>query len=386
MNKKILLLGGDGYIGFPLGVFLAKQNDNDVILVDNFTRRNLVREVQSDSLTDIKSMSERLKAYTDIYEKDNLKFESINIKNKEALFFILESYKPEVIINLAQMPSAPYSMKSAEKAVWTTENNMVGNLNLLWGMKKHCPNAHLIKMGTMGEFGTPNIAIPEGFIDIEYKGRKDTLPFPKQAGSFYHWAKCFESQHCMFTSKIWGLKITDMMQGVVYGIHTNETEKDERLITRFDYDAVFGTAINRFVIQAMLNFPLTVYGTGGQTRGFINLKDSLKCFELYINNPPKESEYRVFNQIAECDKSILQLAEMIAKVGREKGYFSDFEHIVNPRIEKEEHYYKVEKSKLKKLGFKPLDMKKEIKRMFEDLKPHLNNVKTDVIRPKIRWR
>lgn len=387
MNETILILGGDGYIGWALSIFLAIKNEGKVIAADNYTRRHLVHKIGSESLTPLRYMPARIDVYEKEYGKNNLVFECMNLQSKSSMYYLLNTYKPTVIINLAQMPSAPYSMESVENAVWTTENNVMSNLYLIWAMKEICPNAHLIKMGTMGEYGTPNIDIPEGFFHIEHNGRTDRLPFPKQAGSMYHWAKCFESQHCMFASKVWGIRITDLMQGIVYGVHTDETEKHPNLLTRFDYDSYFGTAINRFVVQAILGHPLTVYGKGGQTRGFINLKDSLKCFELYIYSPPKKGEYRVFNQLAEYDKSILELANMIKDIWQNFGFASvEINHIDNPRFELEEHYYKVKKSKLDNLGFKPHDMKEEIKRLLYDVKKYKDRIKKEVILPQTRWK
>jgi len=406
MKEKILILGADGYIGWSLMMYLGIRNQGPVIGIDDLSRRRIVKEVNAKSLIPIKSMDKRIKVYQKVFNKKNLTFHHIDITRSRQEIFnenksifcstdmmsnrslegILVEHIPSVIIHLAQMPSAPYSMKSLEHAAWTTKNNVIGNLNLLWLMKEFCPNTHLIKMGTMGEFGTPNIDIPEGFFEIEYKGRKDTLPFPRQAGSFYHWAKVFESQHTFFANKIWGLKATDLMQGVVYGVTTDESKKDSRLASRFDYDGVFGTAMNRFVVQAMCDEPLTPFGKGGQTRGFLNIKDSMKCFELYIKNPPKKGEYRIFNQIVEQHRTVTELAEMVKRIGETKGYKPVIQSIDNPRVEMEEHYYNVETSKLIGLGLEPCDFEEEIGRMFNDLKPYAHRIKKEIIRPKINWR
>lgn len=376
MNKRILILGADGYIGWNLMLYLATLNANDVYGVDNFSRRKIVKEVKSDSLIPIESMRKRIKRSKLI----NLHFKKLDITNYKKLKKYIQKIQPEVIINLAQMPSAPYSMMSAKHATWTTNNNVIGNLNLLWIMKEVCPDAHLIKMGTMGEYGTPNIEIPEGHFTIKYKGRIDTLPFPKQAGSFYHWAKVAETQHTEFACKMWGLKATDMMQGIVYGIGYRH------FLSRFDYDGVFGTALNRFIVQTIANEPMTLYGLGEQKRGFIHILDALKCFGLYINNPPKDGEYRVFNQLCEQGKTLKQLARMVKKVGKQNGYNPQIKHIDNPRIEKEKHFYKVNASKIKKLGLKPYDMKKEIDDTFCILSKYKDRVKKDVLLPKVNWK
>ena len=383
MDKTILICGIDGYIGWNLAMYLSRKNYK-VIGIDNFSRRNQVAEVGSDSLTPIQDINTRLKEFKETFGKE-IEFICGNMKNYHFIKNVLKKYKPQVIINLAQMPSAPYSMISAEKATWTTENNTISNLNLLWAVKGICPSTHLIKMGTMGEYGTPNIDITEGFFEIEYNGRKDVLPFPKQAGSFYHWSKVFDSQHTMFACNVWGLKSTDIMQGIVYGVTTDESKRNEKLLSRFDYDAIFGTLINRYVVQAMAGIPLTPYGTGGQIRGFINIKDALKCFELYIKNPPKKGEYRVFNQIAEQHRTVYELAELVVEVAEEFGYNPQIKRISNPRVEKEKHYYNVENSKLIDLGFRPSDLKSEIKQMFVDLQNYTNKVKYEVVKPKIKW-
>jgi len=386
MNKKILICGVDGYIGWNLAMYLGVRNKVEIVGIDNFNRRNMVAEVGSDSLTPIQDINTRIQTYKEIFKKDNVKFNFCNLLNKELIFELLKEFNPDVIIHLAQQPSAPYSMINNSKATFTMRNNVEGNMNLLWGMKRYCPDAHLIKLGTMGEYGTPNIDIPEGFFEIEYRGRKDILPFPKQAGSFYHWAKVSESNHCRFCSKMWGLKITDLMQGVLFGVSTEESLKDERLISRFDYDGVFGTAINRFVVQTMCGHKLSPFGKGHQIRGFLNIKDALKCIELYINNPPKKGEYRVFNQIAEVDKTITELAEMVVEIGKELGYKGEIERYENPRIEEEKHYYNPDHQKVKDLGLIPHNFKEEVKKMFIDLKPYIHRIKKDVIDAKVRWK
>ncbi len=383
MEQTILICGIDGYIGWNLAMDLSKKG-HKVIGIDNFSRRRQVREVGSESLTPISSFEDRLKTYQEVFNK-KIRFVQGDMLNYNFLKNLLRDSKPDTIINLAQMPSAPYSMMNAEKATWTTVNNTIGNLNLLWVIKDSGLDPHLIKMGTMGEYGTPNIDIPEGFFEVEYNGRKDTLPFPKQAGSFYHWSKVFDSQHTQFASKIWGLRATDIMQGVVFGVTTDESKQDERLLSRFDYDGVFGTAINRYVVQAMAGEKLSPFGLGHQIRGFINIKDALKCFSLYLENPPAVGEYRVFNQIAEQHKTVTELAELVKEIGKEKGYNPTIQKIENPRMEAEEHYYNVENSKLMALGFRPTDLSGEIGRMFDDLKPYKSRINRNVIEPRIKW-
>lgn len=376
MKETILILGSDGYLGWPLSIELGRENDGLVIGVDNFTRRKCVEEVGSDSLTLIVSMDDRIKAYEKVYKKNNLVFEEGDITDTNRLGFILKKYKPTVIINYAQIPSAPYSMINNEHAEYVTRNNLIGNMNLLWAMKKYCLEALLIKMGTAGEWGQPNINIPsDGKIEITYKGRKDILPFPKQAGSFYHWSKVSESQHTEWCSKIWGLTAIDLMQGIVYGLPDHQIN-DERLVTRFDYDECFGTVINRFIVQRLIDIPLTIYGEGKQKRGLINIKDALECVKLYINNKPKKGTYTIYNQMAECELSINQLADMFGE---------NRNHITNPRVEKSEHYLKIENDNLLELGFKPRDLRFEIARTMDYLWNYTHKVKKEVIQPKIKW-
>ena len=388
MNKKIMILGGDGYLGWNLAMYLGVRNNNKITIIDNFSRRNEVVECGSDSLTPIRDIHTRIKTYNEIFNKKNIKFICGNVLNKEFVFNLLKKEKPDVIVNFAQMPSAPYSMINAEKATWTTNNNVNGNLNVLWGIKKYCPDAHLIKMGTMGEYGTPPVDIPEGFFDntATFRGRSlEGMTFPRKPGSFYHCAKVFESMHTHLCCNMWGLKATDLMQGVIFGVTTEESEKDEKLLSRFDYDGVFGTAINRFVVQTLCGYKLSPFGKGKQIRGFINIKDAMKCIELYIENPPKKGEYRVFNQLAEVDKTVFELAEMIARIGSKLGYISEVESYENPRIELEEHYYNPDHQKVIELGLVPHNMEKEIEKMFTDLKPFQDRVKKEAIDAKIKW-
>ena len=386
MEETILILGADGYIGWSAMMYFGKRNNGKVVGVDNMSKRKQLKEVKTESLTSIKTIDERIKTYEKVFNKTNVSFHEFDITDSRLLEKLLKKIKPTVILNLAQMPSAPYSMIDLKHATWTNHNNVVGNLNLLWLMKDNCPDAHLIKMGTMGEYGTPNIDIAEGFFEVEYHGRKDTLPFPKQAGSFYHWAKVFETQHTNFASKIWGLRATDLMQGVVYGVTTEESKMDEKLINSFYYDGIFGTAINRFVSQAISGQPITPFGKGKQTRSFLNIKDSMQCFELYIMNPPKKGEYRVFNQLVEQHRTVNELAKMVQRIAKKKGYDTTIKNIPNPRIENEDHYYNAETSKLDELGLKPCNFEAEIEQMFDDLAPYKDKIDKKTLVPKVKWK
>ncbi len=289
-------------------------------------------------------------------------------------------------MHYGEMPSAPYSMKDREHAVFTQTNNVVNTLNVLFAIEAFAPDAHLVKLGTMGEYGTPNIDIEEGFIEIEHKGRSDTLPFPKLPGSFYHLSKVHDSHNIHFACRVRGLRATDLNQGVVYGIETEETALDERLATRFDYDDVFGTALNRFCVQAVIGHPLTVYGKGGQTRGYLNIVDTLRCVELAVTNPAEAGEFRVFNQFTE-QFSVQQLAEHVQKAGAEVGLEVAVDPIENPRVEMEEHYYHATHTKLLDLGLEPhLLSETLIESMFSAIERHKDRVILDHILPRDRWR
>src|SRR5436189_1826812 len=276
---RILILGGDGYLGWPTAMYFSKRG-HEVHVIDNYLRRRAHAEQGTDSLTPIAaSLPERAAAWKDVTGLDVGVTED-NICEYEVVERLFRDHRPEVVIHYGEMPSAPYSHKSREHAVFTQYNNVVGTLNVLWAMQELAPGAHLVKLGTMGEYGTPNIDIEEGFIEIRHNGRTDYLPFPKVPGSMYHLSKVHDSHNIHFACRVWGLRATDLNQGVVYGIRTQETALDDRLLTRFDYDDVFGTALNRFCLQAVIGHPLTVYGRGGQTRGYLNLEDTLRCVEL----------------------------------------------------------------------------------------------------------
>ncbi len=382
---RILILGGDGYLGWPTAMYFSKRG-HEVHVIDNYLRRRAHAEQGTDSLTPIAaSLPERAAAWKDVTGLDVGVTED-NICEYEVVEGLFRDHRPEAVIHYGEMPSAPYSHKSREHAVFTQYNNVVGTLNVLWAMQELAPDAHLVKLGTMGEYGTPNIDIEEGFLEITHHGRTDTLPFPKQPGSFYHLSKVHDSHNIAFTCRIWGLRATDLNQGVVYGVHTEETQLDERLLTRFDYDETFGTALNRFCLQAVIGHPLTVYGAGGQTRGYLNILDTLQCVELATLNPPGEGEYRVFNQFTE-QFSVLQLAQQVQAAGKDWGLEVSVDHIDNPRVEKEEHYYNATHTKLLDLGLKPhLLSETLIESIFAAIEKYRDRAIPEHILPSTRWR
>jgi UDP-sulfoquinovose synthase len=298
---------------------------------------------------------------------------------------VLRDFQPDAIVHFGEQPSAPFSMIDHRRCIMTQVNNITGTLNILWAMREHAPAAHLVKLGTMGEYGTPNIDIEEGFIEIEYKGRKDVLPYPKQPGSFYHLSKVHDSHNITFACKVWKLRSTDLHQGVVYGVATDESEMDERLATSFHYDEVFGTALNRFCVQAIAGIPLTVYGKGGQTRGFLNIRDTLRCVELSILNPPQAGEYRAFNQFTQIF-SVLDLAQTVQHQAQKLGFRAAISHLPNPRVEAEAHYYNARHQKLLDLGLQPRLLSDVlVDSMLVTIREHAQRIRHDVILPHISW-
>jgi UDP-sulfoquinovose synthase len=381
---RILILGGDGYLGWPTAMRFSATG-NDVHLVDNYLRRRAHLENGTDSLTPIgDDLGARAAAWKDVTGKE-IGFTEGDLCDPAVAEGVIGGFEPEAVIHYGEMPSAPYSMASRAHAVFTQYNNVVGTLNVLFAMRDAAPDAHLVKLGTMGEYGTPNIDIEEGFIEVSHKGRSDILPFPKQPGSFYHASKVHDSVNIHLACKIWGLRATDLNQGVVYGIQTEDTRLDDRLATRFDYDEVFGTTLNRFCLQAVIGHPLTVYGRGGQTRGYLNLVDTIRCVELATLNPPARGEYRVFNQFTESF-TVAELADLVKRAGAEVGLDVRVESVDNPRIEAEQHYYNPAHTKLLDLGLEPRYLSETlIESMFEIIGRHKDRVTRDHIMPRTRW-
>jgi UDP-sulfoquinovose synthase len=382
---RVLILGGDGYLGWPTAMHLS-QRGHEVFLVDSYLRRRAHRENGTDSLTPIADgLSDRVAAWREVSGRE-IPFVEDDLCDPLVVDRVFREFDPEAIVHYGEMPSAPYSMVSQKHAVFTQYNNVIGTLNVLFAMRDLAPESHMVKLGTMGEYGTPNIDIEEGFIEIEHKGRKDVLPYPKQPGSFYHASKVHDSVNIQLACKIWGLRATDLNQGIVYGIETDETKLDPRLLTRFDYDEIFGTTLNRFCLQAVIGHPLTVYGAGGQTRGFLNIVDTLRCVELAATNPPPAGGYRVFNQFTE-DFTVLQLAELVARAGKEVGLDVTIDHVDNPRIEAEEHYYRATNTHLLDLGLQPHYLSETlIESMFDVIGRHRDRVAREHIMPRTRWR
>ncbi|HEX5556989.1 MAG TPA: NAD-dependent epimerase/dehydratase family protein [Gaiellales bacterium] len=381
---RVLILGGDGYLGWPTAMRFSGKG-HEVAVVDNFARRRWVEEMGGDSLTPIVPLEERIEAWREVSGKRITSYVGDLAEDTLAADVVVD-FQPDTIIHYGEQPSAPWSMRSVDHAVTTQQNNVVGSLKLLWAMRDHAPNAHLVKLGTMGEYGTPNIDIEEGFIEITHNGRTDVLPFPKMPGSLYHLSKVHDSHNIHFACRVWGLRATDLNQGVVYGIETPEAKLDERLLTRFDYDEAFGTALNRFCVQAVVGRPLTVYGVGGQTRGFLNIVDTLQCVELTAENPAGAGEYRVFNQFTETF-TVSELAEKVRHAGAELGIKVTIDSVQNPRFEAEEHYYNPVHTKLPSLGLQPTLLSENlIESTLGVIERYRDRVISDVIAPSTQWR
>jgi UDP-sulfoquinovose synthase len=378
---RILVLGGDGYLGWPTALHLSDRG-HEVAVADNFARRAYDHEMGVRSLVPIDPLQARVEAWREVSGK-HIPIYYGDLVDGEFTLEMIRDFRPDTVVHFAEQRAAPYSMIDRKHAVYTQYNNVVGNLNVLFAIQEVDPEIHLVKLGTMGEYGTPNIDIEEGWLEVEHKGRTDRMLFPKKPGSFYHLSKVHDSHNIEFACRIWGLRATDLNQGVVYGQETDQTVRDPRLATRFDYDAIFGTVLNRFVIQAVLGHPLTVYGTGGQTRGLIDIRDTVECIRLASENPADAGEFRVFNQITESF-SVEEIAKVVAN-----SYDGavDVEYLDNPRVEQAEHHYNVVHTGLVELGLEPhLLSNTLIESLFRVAEEHKDRVDLGAMRPTVKWR
>ena len=381
---RVAVLGGDGYCGWATALYLSGKG-HSIAIADNFARRQWDHELGVQTLTPILPLSDRLRVWQEL-SGNNVELFVGDVTEYDFLSSLIQDFEPEAVVHFAEQRAAPYSMIDRKHAVFTQVNNVVGTLNLLFALREFQPECHLIKLGTMGEYGTPNIDIEEGYITIEHNGRRDTVPYPKQPGSFYHLSKVHDSHNIMFTCKAWGLRATDLNQGVVYGTMTDEVALSEALINRFDYDEVFGTVLNRFCVQAAIGHPLTVYGKGGQTRGFLDIRDTVRCVEIACLNPAAQGECRVFNQFTE-QFSVLDLARLVQTAGEKLGLAVEVDHLPDPRVEAEQHYYNAKHSKLIELGLEPhllsdslLDSLMNVALKYRD------RIDPAVMLPQINWR
>ncbi|MFT0798716.1 NAD-dependent epimerase/dehydratase family protein [Synechococcus sp. R5-12] len=381
---RVLVIGGDGYCGWATALYLSNRG-YEVAILDSYVRRLWDLQLGVSTLTPIAQLEQRVDCWKGLTGKDIPIF-VCDVTNYEALISCMRRFPPEAIVHFGEQRSAPYSMISREHAVMTQVNNVVGTLNILYAIKEEFPDCHLVKLGTMGEYGTPNIDIEEGYLTIEHNGRKDTLPYPKQPGSMYHLSKVHDSHNIHFACRVWGLRATDLNQGVVYGVLTEETGMDEVLINRLDYDGVFGTALNRFCIQAAVGHPLTVYGKGGQTRGFLDIRDTVRCVELAIAHPAEPGQFRVMNQFTE-QFSVEQLALLVQKAGATMGLKVEINHLENPRVELEEHYYNAKNTKLLDLGLQPHYLSDSLlDSLLNFALKYKDRVDVRQILPKVKWK
>lgn len=381
---KVLILGGDGYLGWPTAMHLSGRGC-EVCVVDSYVRRNRCKEINRPPLCRVPDLMNRVTAWYGVSGR-KLEVRVGDVTDYDFLLGVFRDFGPDAVMHFAEQPSAPYSMKGYREARETLENNLLSTLNVAYAVRETNSAIHIIKLGTMGEYGTPNIDIEEGFIDIEHNGRKDRLLFPRQAGSLYHTTKIQDTDLLYFYVRVWGLTVTDLMQGPVYGMFTDETEADERLHTVFSYDDVFGTVLNRFIVQAVAGVPLTVYGEGGQTRGYLNIRDTMQCLALALENPPEKGEIRILNQFTETF-SVNDLAAKVQAAAAVQGLEVTVRKIPNPRVEQEEHYYNPAHSGLDDLGLKPHMLSEDVLvQMIEFVERHDNGIHRDIIEPSAQWR
>lgn len=381
---RVLVAGGDGFCGWPTALYLSSQG-HEIFIADNYSRRGWDEELGTNSLTAISDLPTRVARWKETSGRE-IEFAAGDLTDERYVYEIVDRFRPDAFVHFAEQRSAPYSMIDRSHAVFTQVNNVVGNLNIMYAIGEIVPECHLIKLGTMGEYGTPNIDIEEGYITIEHNGRTDTLPYPKQPGSFYHLSKVHDSHNIHFACKIWGLRATDLNQGVVYNVETDETASDPVLANRYDYDGIFGTALNRFVAQAASGNDITVYGGGGQTRGFIDIRDTVRCIELAANNPAERGEFRVFNQFTE-QWSVLGLGQLVERVARTLDLEPNLVHTENPRVEKETHYFNAANTRLIDLGLKPHLLNEEtVEKLLLIAMENRDRIHPETFAPQVNWR
>jgi len=380
---RILILGGDGYLGWPTAMDLSAQG-HEVAVADNYLRRRLCLEENIDLLFEVPDLDERT-ALWQLVSGHKIAVYIGNLCEWDFVAEVFKAFNPQAVVHYAEQPAAPYSMLNRKAATLTLNNNLSVTANVIFAAREFCPDAHIVKLGTMGEYGTPNIDIEEGWLEVEHKGRQHKFLYPRQAGSLYHTTKIMDTDLLWFYVRTWGLRVTDLMQGPVYGLFTDETENDERLLPYFNYDEIFGTVLNRFVVQAVAGHPLSVYGKGGQTRGYLNIKDTLNCVRLSVENPADRGELRIFNQFTETF-SVNDLAEKVKEAGNQIGLKVEIQHVTNPRIEAEEHYYHPRHTGLLELGLKPHFLTKEvIVTMMGFVLKYKNEIKPNQIYQNVKW-
>jgi UDP-sulfoquinovose synthase len=380
---NVLILGGDGYLGWPTAMHLTAHGHN-VAVVDNYLRRSLCREENVEPLVEVPNLHQRAALWKSLAGWSIPVFIG-DLRKWEFVEEVFQEVVPEAIVHYAEQPAAPYSMLNRRAAMLTLQNNLDVTANLIFAVQQFCPAAHIVKIGTMGEYGTPDIDIEEGWLEVEHKGRRHKFLYPRQAGSLYHTTKIMDTDLLWFYVRTWELRVTDLMQGPVYGIFTDENRGHEDLYSFLNYDELFGTVLNRFVVQAVADYPLTVYGKGGQTRGYLNIIDTLNCVRLSLENPAPKGELRIYNQFTETF-SVNQLADRVGRVARSMGFKAEIESVENPRKEAEEHYYNPAHTGLLDLGLKPHPLTDDVLAgMLEFAAKHKEKIRTEQIYRKILW-
>jgi UDP-sulfoquinovose synthase len=383
MAQRVLILGGDGYLGWPTAMAFSRAGHR-VAVADNFAKRQWELELGVRTLFPVPTLQERARAWREVSERD-IEVAIGDLCDYDFVDSLIDGFRPDTIIHYGQQPSAPYSMIDVKHATYTQRNNVVGNLNVVFAIRDRSPETHLIKLGTMGEYGTPDIDIEEGYLTVNHNGRSHTFLYPKTAGSMYHLSKVHDSHNIHFATRIWDLRATELNQGVVYGVETDESAMDPRLATSFHYDEVFGTALNRFCVQAVIGHPLTVYGKGGQTRGYLNIRDTMACVQLAATNPAEPGELRVYNQFTE-QFTVLELAERVKLAAEHLGLSAEIAHTPNPRKESEQHYYNARHSKLIDLGLKPRLLSEElIDTMLAKIREHASRIDPSTLVQHVHW-
>jgi UDP-sulfoquinovose synthase len=383
MTGRVLVLGGDGYLGWPTAMAFSRAGHR-VAVVDNFAKRQWELELGVRPLFPIPTLHERARAWREVSERE-IEVAIGDLCDYDFVDSLIDQFRPDTIVHYGQQPSAPYSMIDVRHATYTQRNNVIGNLNVLFAIRDRAPETHLVKLGTMGEYGTPDIDIEEGYLTVDHNGRSHTFLYPKTPGSMYHLSKVHDSHNIHFATRIWNLRATDLNQGVVYGVETDESALDPRLATSFHYDEVFGTALNRFCVQAAIGHPLTVYGKGGQTRGYLNIRDTMACVAIAAANPAAPGELRVYNQFTE-QFTVLELAERVKAAATELGWDVQIAHTDNPRKELETHYYNAKHSKLVDLGLEPHLLNEElIDTMLAKIKANESRIDASTLVQGVRW-
>ena len=381
---RILILGGDGYLGWPTAMYFS-QLGHDVLVVDNLAKRQWEAEVDGAPLEPVPTLRHRVRVWNDVTGNEIGVAIGDIAENPRFVYRVFGEFQPDATVHYAEQPSAPYSMIDARHAAFTQTNNVVGTLNVVFAIRDRSPESHLVKLGTMGEYGTPDIDIEEGYLTVDHNGRRHTFLYPKTPGSMYHLSKVHDSHNIHFATRIWDLRATDLNQGVVYGVETDESALDERLATSFHYDEVFGTALNRFCVQAVIGHPLTVYGAGGQTRGYLNIRDTVQCVSLAVANPADPGELRVYNQFTEQFR-VDELADRVRAAAAHLGWDVEIAHAPNPRKEAEQHYYNARHTKLLELGLEPRLLSEElIDTMLLKIRARASSVERGTLVQNVRW-